>query len=261
MSFTTWIEISYLCAFGLPFFFRHPLWGFATGMLVSLCLLASGFLLSGTLVNPEHDRTFSVLLLNILSWQETPFLLAMVGTFVSWIIKKGFDVKILRKYRFLSHGEHWTVWGIPFSPLKVFLSVIGMSLIALLMACLGTLLYFGNVEYFNRLRQERIAKASTSIAKRLSFSLPRKIDDTVTLQKVSSNGTTLTFYYLLNRKIAGTEALKILEERKKNIKATHCSNPSMEKVLRMGGAFRFSFTDVRGSEIGSFVFSKEECAA
>lgn len=236
------------------------MWGFASALLVSLTLLASGFLLSGTLVNPEHDKSFIVLLFNILSWERTPYLLAMVGTFISWIIKKGFNVKILKKNRFLRHDERWTVWGIPFSPLKVFLSLFAMSVTAFLLACLGTLIYFGHVDYFDRLRQERIAKASTSIAKRMNFSLPKKIDEMASLQKVSAKGATLTFYYLLNRKIAGAEASQFLEERKKNLKSQHCINPSLEKVLRMGGAFRFYFTDSRGSEVGSFLLSKEECA-
>lgn len=259
MSFTTWVEISYLCAFGLPFFFRHPLWGFASALLVSLVLLASGFLLSGTLVNPEHDKNFVVLLINILEWERLPFILAMVGTFISWILKKGFNVKVLKKNRFLNHDEKWTVWGIPFSPLKVFLSLLAMSVTAFLMACLGTLIYFGHVEYFDRLRQERIAKASSSIAKRLSFSLPRKIDETLVLQKVTASGTTLTFSYLLNRKISGAEAQQVLEQRKQALKSQNCVNPSLEKVLRIGGAFRFSFTDSRGSELGSFLLSKQEC--
>jgi hypothetical protein len=89
-------------------------------------------------------------------------------------------------------------------------------------------------------------------AARFNKTLPNQVDAKTLLERVSAEGTTLTYHYkvdvLVNELRPGA-----VETFKPTVKGKVCGAADMRSIISIGGAYRYLWSDRNGASIGELV--------
>ena len=104
-------------------------------------------------------------------------------------------------------------------------------------------------------RVKRLSCFTREAANRFNRTLPNKVDDATTLERVSAAGTTLTYHYKVN--ILRTELRPgALDAFKPTVKTKVCAAPDMSMIISVGGAYRYMWNDRAGEPIGDYLVDR-----
>ena len=104
-------------------------------------------------------------------------------------------------------------------------------------------------------KAEQVRKLSCftrEAAVRFNKTLPNKVDNVTTLERVEANGPTLTYYYTVN--ILKAELRPgALESFKPVVSKKVCDAADMRSIVSVGGSYRYVWADRVGEKIGELL--------
>lgn len=92
-------------------------------------------------------------------------------------------------------------------------------------------------------------------AKRFNATLPSKVDEATTLDRVSADGVTLIYHYTVNVLRAQLRP-GALEAFKPTVKSKVCAAADMRSIISVGGSYRYLWNDRAGQPIGELLVDR-----
>ncbi|HEX5183164.1 MAG TPA: hypothetical protein VFW19_08445 [Allosphingosinicella sp.] len=100
----------------------------------------------------------------------------------------------------------------------------------------------------------RLACFTREAANGLNRQLPQRIDKATLLQRVSAEGTTLTYHYSVDL-LSSELKPGALDAFKPNVIAKVCAATDMRRIISIGGSYRYIWLDRNGVTLGDLVVS------
>jgi hypothetical protein len=94
-------------------------------------------------------------------------------------------------------------------------------------------------------RRQVVACINASLARQLNPQLPRQIDPVTRLDRLSTEGPTLTYHYTVLRSASSLPA-NAGEQLETMTRRVACSQPQMRQTLQLGGAYGYRWVDNQG---------------
>ena len=103
-------------------------------------------------------------------------------------------------------------------------------------------------------RVEKLSCFTREAAKRFNKTLPQKVDDVTVLQRVSAEGTILTYYSAVNVLKSDLPA-GALEAFKPKVHQQVCAAADMKLIISVGGSYQYRWYDKNAEAIGETTVS------
>ena len=104
---------------------------------------------------------------------------------------------------------------------------------------------------------EKLSCFTREAAVRFNRSLPNKVDEATTLERVKANGVTLSYVYSVNM-LASDLGPGVLEAFKPSVIEKVCTAADMRSIIAVGGRYEYLWFDKNGDAIGSLMV--DHCA-
>lgn len=101
----------------------------------------------------------------------------------------------------------------------------------------------------------RLTCFTREAAVRFNRTLPNKVDAATTLERVSADGTMLTYHYTVDILRADLRP-GALDTFKPTVKAKVCAAADMNMIVSVGGSYRYSWMDRAGEQIGDYLVDR-----
>jgi hypothetical protein len=103
-------------------------------------------------------------------------------------------------------------------------------------------------------RLEKLSCFTREAAKQFNRTLPTKIDEATTLQRVGAEGPMLTYDYVVSLPKADLPA-NAMEAIKPKVREQVCASPDMRSIIAVGGSYRYRWSDRNAELIGETTVS------
>jgi len=101
----------------------------------------------------------------------------------------------------------------------------------------------------------RLSCFTREAAVRFNRTLPNKVDAATTLDRVSADGTTLTYHYTVNL-LRSELRPGALDAFKPTVKSKVCAAADMNMIISVGGSYRYVWADRTGQPIGDLLVDR-----
>lgn len=127
-------------------------------------------------------------------------------------------------------------------------------------ACGGEVPHDQFVKLPKAVQFKKLSCFTREAAVRFNKTLPNKVDEATTLERVAASGTTLTYFYRVN--ILKAELRPgALDAFKPTVIKKVCGAPDMRSIISVGGSYRYVWADRAGVEIGQLLINACEAPA
>ena len=100
----------------------------------------------------------------------------------------------------------------------------------------------------------KLACFTAEAAKAANAELPRKVDEVLTLERVSAEGTRITYHYTLAILAADIPA-GALDTMKASVVDSVCKAEPMRAAMAAGGSYRYLWADQAGAPVSELVMT------
>jgi hypothetical protein len=100
----------------------------------------------------------------------------------------------------------------------------------------------------------RLACFTREAAKHFNLRLPQQVDAKTTLQRVSAEGTILTYHYTVDL-LRSELPPGALDAFKPTVRTKVCGAADMRNIISLGGSYRYVWLDRNGEAIGELLVS------
>jgi hypothetical protein len=101
-------------------------------------------------------------------------------------------------------------------------------------------------------RTARLACYTRESARRLSTRLPHQVDDVTVLERISVDGTELTYHNKVSVLRADVPAAAI-QTFTTNVRTTVCNSEGMRNTIQVGGSYRYIWVDRNGEPLAQLL--------
>jgi hypothetical protein len=99
-----------------------------------------------------------------------------------------------------------------------------------------------------------VACANASLARQLNTQLPRQLDDTTRLDRLTTEGPTLTSHYTVLRSASSLPA-NAAQQLETRTRSAACAQAQVRQTIQMGGAYAYEWVDNQGTLIHRMTIS------
>ena len=99
-------------------------------------------------------------------------------------------------------------------------------------------------------RRQIVACINAAAVQQINGQLPRQIDAATRLDRITAEGTLLTYFYTITRPPAELPP-NLAQQLETLTRRSVCAQPQMRQTLELGGAYAYRWVDNSGTEIQS----------
>jgi hypothetical protein len=103
-------------------------------------------------------------------------------------------------------------------------------------------------EFSDEQRRQIVACVNMASARQVNAQLPRQVDDATRWDRVTTEGTLLTYHYTVMRSASQLPA-QIGQQLETRTRAMVCGQPQMRQTIQFGGAYAYRWLDNQGQLI------------